>query len=230
MRNLLKLANSKKNQTVIGMLRHGKTVWNEAKRIQGHENSPLSVDGARQVHQWGEFLSTISIDRIISSDLGRVKETVTILQEYIQDVPVEYDPLLREQFWGEWEGKTFAELHASEGDELAKQIAAGWEFRPPGGESRLEVLQRALPVVEGVTDRFPGEQVLLVSHEGIVKSVLYHLAGRAFLPTEKKLIEKRQFHLISGENKQLSLKLLNVFPKKKQHDYHQSSGKYKMEL
>jgi probable phosphoglycerate mutase len=213
MRTLLKLPDANKSQTVIGLLRHGKTVWNEAKRIQGHENSPLSGDGARQVHQWGNFLSTISIDRIISSDLGRVKETVAIIQEYIQNVPVQFDPLLREQFWGEWEGKTFAELHASEGEELVKQVAAGWDFCPPGGESRREVLQRALPVVETITDHFPGEQVLLVSHEGIVKTILYHLAGRAFLPDEKKLIEKRQLHLIIGEKKKLTLGSLNIFPK-----------------
>ncbi len=212
MRNLLKLPNCSKNQTVIGLLRHGKTVWNEAKRIQGHENSPLSENGAKRVHQWGAFLSTVSIDRIISSDLGRVKETVAIIQQYIQAVPVEYDPALREQFWGEWEGKTFPELHANDGEELAKQVAAGWDFRPLGGESRREVLQRALPVVEGITDRFPGEQVLLVSHEGIVKTILYHLADRAFLPDEEKLIEKRQLHLIVGKDRVLKLGSLNVFP------------------
>jgi probable phosphoglycerate mutase len=215
MRNLLNLSDASKNQTIIGLLRHGKTIWNEAKRIQGRENSPLSDNGIRQVRQWGEFLRNVSIDRIISSDLGRVKETVAILQGYVQNVPVEYNSLLREQFWGKWEGKTFAELHANCGDELAKQVAAGWDFRPPGGESRLEVLQRALPVVENISSRFPGEQILLVSHEGIVKTILYHLAGRAFLPNEKKLIEKRQLHLIVGENKKLAPGSLNLFPENK---------------
>jgi len=215
MQNLLKPANSSKQQTVIALLRHGKTVWNEEKRIQGHENSPLSIDGALQVHQWGKFLSSVSIDRIISSDLGRVKETVAIIEKYIQNVPVEFDSTLREQFWGEWEGKTFAELHEFEGKELSRQIVAGWNFRPPGGESRVEVLQRVLPLLKGLTDRFPGENILVVSHEGIVKTVLYHLAGRAFLPNEKKLIEKRQLHLIVGENKKLTLGSLNVFPEEK---------------
>lgn len=212
MRNLLNHTDTSEKQTVIALLRHGKTVWNEKKRIQGHEDSPLSEDGTKQVHQWGKFLATVSIDRIISSDLGRVKETVAIIQQYIQDVPLEFDSALREQSWGEWEGQTFTELHEHEGEELARQVAAGWNFCPPGGESRLEVLQRALPVVENIPDRFPGEQILLVSHEGIVKSILYHLAGRAFMPDEKKLIQKRQLHLICGENRVLTLDSLNVFP------------------
>ena len=212
MRDLLNHPGISEKQTVIALLRHGKTVWNEKKRIQGHKNSPLSEDGAKQVHQWGKFLATVSIDRIISSDLGRVKETVAIIQQYIQDVPLEFTPALREQSWGEWEGKTFPELHKYKSGELARQMAAGWDFCPPGGESRLEVLQRALPVVENIVNRFPGEQILLVSHEGIVKSLLYHLAGRAFMPDEKKLIQKRQLHLIYQKGKQLMLGPLNVFP------------------
>ncbi len=212
MRTLLNYPDANENQTIIALLRHGKTVWNEAKRIQGRKDSPLSEKGARQVHQWGKFLGTVSIDRIISSDLGRVKETVAIIQQYIQDVPLEFDPALREQSWGEWEGKTFTELHQYEGKELARQIAAGWDFCPPGGESRREVLQRVLPIVANIPERFPGEQILLVSHEGIVKSLLYLLAGRAFMPDEKKLIEKRQLHLIYLEGKQLILGPLNVFP------------------
>ena len=215
MRNLLNHPETSEKQTVIALLRHGKTVWNEKKRIQGHEDSPLSEKGARQVHQWGKFLATISIDRIISSDLGRVKETVAIIQQYIQDVPLEFNSALREQSWGEWEGKTFPELQKHEGDELERQVAAGWGFCPPGGESRLEVLQRALPVVKAIVHRFPGEQILLVSHEGIVKSLLYHLAGRAFMPDEKKLIQKRQLHLIFSKNQKLTLGPLNIFPKDK---------------
>ena len=125
---------------------------------------------------------------------------------------MKFDPALREQSWGEWEGKTYDELHEHQGEKLAQQVAAGWNFRPPKGESRLEVLQRALPVVENIIDHFPGERILLVSHEGIVKSLLYHLAGRAFMPNEKKMIQKRQLHLIYQEGEKLTLGPLNVFP------------------
>jgi len=212
MRNLIENDTCTGQETVIALLRHGKTLWNEEKRIQGRKDSPLSANGRRQVHQWGEFLSKVSIDRIVSSDLGRVKETVSILQQYINSVPVEYSPAFREQSWGEWEEKTFLWLQQNKAAELAAQVAAGWDFRPPGGESRREVLQRALPAVENVVDRFPGEQVLLVSHEGIVKCLLYHLTGRAFLPDEKKLIAKRQLHLLCSVGGKLFPGPFNIFP------------------
>lgn len=212
MRTLLNDTMSSEAQTVIGLLRHGKTVWNEAGRIQGRKDSPLSTDGARQVQQWGKFLGNYTIDRILSSDLGRVRETTAIIQQYSQRVPVEFDPALREQSWGEWEGKTFAELERHHGSEFKKQVEAGWNFCPPGGESRLDVLHRALTVVQDTVQRFPGQQILLISHEGIVKSLLYHLAGRAFMPNEKKLIHKRQLHLIYQHGEEFALGPLNLLP------------------
>ncbi len=215
MRKLLNNPTDTASQTVIGLLRHGKTLWNEEKRIQGRKNSALSKDGAKEVHQWGEFLHNVSIDRIVSSDLGRVKETVAIIQKYIPPVPVEYTADLREQSWGNWEGKTFDELQLHHADALQKQVTAGWDFCPPSGESRREVLARALAVIENLFDRFPGEQILLVSHEGIVKSVIYHLAGRDFMPEEKKIIQKRQLHLILQNDNKLTLGPLNIFPTEK---------------
>ncbi len=215
MRKLLNPSTATTPQTIICLLRHGKTDWNEEMRIQGRKNSPLSKNGVIQVHQWGKFLHNISIDRIISSDLGRVKETVAIIQTYIPSVPVEYTADLREQSWGDWEGKTFDDLHTHHAEEFQKQVNAGWDFCPPGGESRQQVLARALAVTWDIFDRFPGEQILLVSHEGIVKSLIYHLAGRNFMPDEKKIIQKRQLHLIFLKDNELVLGPLNIFPTEK---------------
>ncbi len=203
--------------TLLALLRHGKTIWNEESRIQGRRDSPLSEKGSQQVHQWGKFLGNHVIDKIIASDLGRVRETVTIIQQYCNPVPVEWNTNLREQAWGQWEGKTFQELKNGQPEELAAQVRAGWDFRPPEGESRKEVLQRALPVVQECLQKYPGKRILIVSHEGIVKSLIYHLAGRAFLPEEKKLLDKRQLHLLISSGDALSLGPLNIFPKSMGH-------------
>ena len=212
MRKLLQ-TNRSDQETVIGLLRHGKTVWNEASRIQGLKDSPLSSKGAAQVHRWGTFLQNCTIDRLICSDLGRAQETSAIIKDYIGDTPMESTSVLREQFWGEWEGKTLTELKQHHAKELSKQVDSGWEFRPPGGESRQEVLERVLPLIHEMPNRFPGEQVLVICHEGVVKTILYHLAGRPFLPTEKKLIQKRQLHLLQSTGQTLAIGALNVFPK-----------------
>ncbi|MEN8200809.1 MAG: histidine phosphatase family protein, partial [Thermodesulfobacteriota bacterium] len=73
-------------------------------------------------------------------------------------------------------------------------------------------LERGLTAIRRVMARFPGKRILIVSHEGIVKSLIYHLSGRAFLPEEKKLLQKRQLHLLCADNKSLSLGPLNILP------------------
>ncbi len=198
--------------TVIALLRHGKTLWNEEGRIQGLQDSPLSKSGRAQVEQWASFLCDYQIDQIIASDLGRVRETVNILQCSCPMAPVHWEPALREQYWGRWQGRTFKELKKTEGENLEKQIRVGWDFRPPQGESRREVLQRSLPVILNILQQFPGQRILVVCHEGIIKSILYHLAGRAFLPKEKRLLKKRQMHLLIGKGDVLQLGPLNILP------------------
>jgi len=212
MYRLLKNNSHETDQTVIALLRHGQTIWNEEGRIQGRKDSPLSEKGSRQVQKWGKFIGHYTIDLIIASDLGRVRETVAIIQQVCNPVPVEWQSDLREQSWGKWEGKTFRDLKREQPEELSNQIRAGWDFRPPEGESRKEVLQRALPVIQNTLRQYPKKRILIVSHEGIVKSLIYHLAGRAFLPEEKKLLQKRQLHLLVNTDDKLSLGSLNIFP------------------
>ncbi|MCF8056253.1 MAG: histidine phosphatase family protein [Desulfocapsa sp.] len=212
MHRLLKDKDSRNRQTILALLRHGKTVWNEEGRIQGRQDSPLSPPGKEQVHEWGHFLGNYTIDRILASDMGRVRETVAILQNYCHTSTVIFNPELREQSWGKWEGMTFQELETKQPEALAAQIRSGWGFCPPDGESRRDVLKRVLPVIHATIEQFPGQRVLVVCHEGVVKSLIYHLAGRAFLPEEKKLLQKRQLHLLCGKDNRLTLGPLNILP------------------
>ncbi|MBU1139946.1 MAG: histidine phosphatase family protein [Proteobacteria bacterium] len=201
--------------TVLALLRHGKTLWNEEGRIQGRQDSPLSPAGISQVQEWARFLCNYEIHHIIASDLGRVRETVALLQKQLDKVPIEWNPALREQSWGKWEGKTFTELKDTQEEELKAEILAGWNFRPPGGESRKEVLLRALPVIQQAVQQWPGKQILIVCHEGVIKSLIYHLAERDFLPDEKKLLDKRELHLLQGMDNRLSIGALNILQTKK---------------
>ncbi len=196
--------------TLLALLRHGKTVWNEAGRIQGLQDSPLSRQGREQVADWADFLKNFTIDQIVASDLGRVRETAAIICRRLPDVPIEWNPLLREQHWGEWEGRTFHDLKKEQGEALASQIRSGWDFRPPGGESRSEVLQRVLPALLEISEKHIGKRILVICHEGIIKTTIYHLAGRAFLPEEKKLLHKRDLHLLQVVEKKLSIARLNI--------------------
>ena len=194
--------------TQFGLIRHSLTLWNEEKRIQGLQNSPLSENGRRMATAWGYELGSLRWDRIVASDLGRVEETVTLINRQL-NLPVHVDPLLREQDWGEWSGLSFPELFVRFSPEVREQKAAGWDFRPPDGESRKEVLARAKQALVNAAAGWPGQNILIVCHEGIIKTLLYHLLGRKFLPSEPKILNGYQLHLLQIQDDELELINMN---------------------
>lgn len=195
--------------TTFGLLRHGKTVWNSEGRIQGCLNSPLTEEGRKGVKQWLPVLQQYKWDRIISSDLGRVLETVEILNSTLQ-IPHIIDPRLREQNWGDWEGLQLKEVKKNFQDELDRQVQKGWDFSAPGGESRVSVMLRAREALFDWAERHPGERILTVCHQGVLKCLLYRLAGRQFLPDEESLLDPNALHIIEHSHAELIISKLNI--------------------
>ncbi len=195
--------------TTFGLLRHGQTEWNTVKKIQGSCNSPLTVYGREQTARWALFLKKFNWDRIVASDLGRVRETVTILNRQL-DIPTEFDNRLREQNWGEWEGLTIPFIKAHFGQELEKRVKKGWAFCAPGGETRQAVKERTCTALHEFARTYPGENILLVCHQGVIKCILYAITGRKFLPTDDPLLNPDMLHLISDDGRDLTTRQLNI--------------------
>lgn len=195
--------------TRFGIIRHAPTEWNENKRIQGQQDSPLSPKGKAMAAEWGKQLRQYKWDRIFCSDLQRVQETVKLVNMTLS-LPVETDAQLKEQDWGTWTGMTLGEVKAIDKDKVKEQEQKGWNFRPPGGESRNEVLQRSLRSLADAHSSWPDDNILLVTHEGVIKCLLYHLLDRKFLPEEPKVIERYNLHLLTMEKNKLSLINMNT--------------------
>ncbi len=195
--------------TIFGLLRHGQTKWNTLKKIQGSGDSPLTAKGQEETEQWVETLKIHQWDRIIASDLGRVKATVDILNRKLQ-LPVTFDPRLREQHWGDWEGLTIPFIKENYQEELARRVAMGWQFSAPGGETRLAVKNRVLAAFLESAEKWPGEKVLVICHQGVVKSVLYFITGREFMPGDDPLLQHNRLHLISCTGQQFASLQLNL--------------------
>ena len=198
-----------KPETVIGLLRHGQTLWNAQKRIQGSSDSPLTSQGMKEVVSWTKIPIMQQWERIVSSNLGRARETTKILNEAL-NLPVHIEQRLREQDWGQWETQTLDEVRSHSGELLEKQIQSGWQFTAPGGESRRDVLNRALSALNDIVTTWEGERILIVCHQGIIQCLLYHLKERLFLPSEKKLLQKRALHILEYSNNRFQISALNL--------------------
>jgi probable phosphoglycerate mutase len=197
------------NTTRFGLMRHAQTRWNREKRIQGQSDSPLTADGKRQAARWGRLLNPFAWERIIASDTGRALETARIINSFLK-IPLSTDRRLREQDWGQWAGKTIARLKKETLPELQAQEKAGWAFCPPGGEDRRQVQKRGQKALQEAAAQWPGTHILVVSHEGVIKSLVYHLCGRKFIADEPAIIKKYQLHRLASDENGLRVEELNV--------------------
>jgi glucosyl-3-phosphoglycerate phosphatase len=154
----------------IVLLRHGQTDYNVAGRMQGHIDSQLTAEGRAQAAQAAPVLAAMPFDRIVSSDLSRAHDTAVTVAEKI-GLPVTLDTRLRETHLGEWQGHTVEEVEADYPGQIA-DWRSDPRWAPPGGESRVGVVERALPVVEEIDAELaaePGSQsLLLVAHGGMI--------------------------------------------------------------
>ena len=207
--SMVNTANDIASVTTFGLLRHGQTEWNILKKIQGSGDSPLTAQGKEETAEWAETLKRYDWDRIIASDLGRVRATVNIINRKL-NLPVTFDARLREQYWGDWEGLTIPSIHENFKEDLARRVAMGWEFSAPGGETRLAVKNRVLATLVESAKNWPGKKILIVCHQGVVKSVLYSISKRKFLPGEDQLLQHNQLHIISCSRQHFSPVQLNI--------------------
>lgn len=163
----------------VWLVRHGALPPNPERRMVGARDIPLSDAGREQIRLLArQFMPGISgeLGAVICSDLDRCRETAAILLEALPRVrpPLHVEPGLREINLGLWQGMTRGEIegawpgaYAARGQDMA-------HFRPPRGESFMQAQRRALAAVARWRWRYPGATLLMVSHAGILGSLLAH--------------------------------------------------------
>ena len=158
------------------LLRHGQTEFNADSRMQGQLDSALSDLGQVQAGVVAEVLSKRQPLRILSSDLHRAYDTAAKLGERA-GLPVRIDARLRETNLGDWQGQTHQQIDAAApGTRLAWRDDATWA--PHGGESRVDVAARSVPLVAELVASEPAwgarqsdRPVVLVAHGGLIAAL-----------------------------------------------------------
>jgi uncharacterized phosphatase len=132
---------------------------------------------------------------------SRAVETARIIAEHVGLGDPDRLPAVAERNYGEAEGLTGA------------QILARWpEGTPvPGRESRDEVVARALPALRDLGEQHPGENVIVVSHGGVISSLVRHVTDHA-LPAPGELIPNGSVHRFVYDDGELTLDRFNLGP------------------
>ena len=155
--------------TLIYLVRHGETDWNREHRIQGSTDIALNDTGRDQAATTGELLSTRAWDGVYASPLSRAYETGAIIARRLGLPEPGVVPEVAERRYGEAEGLT--------GDEIDARFPG--DTPVPGRETREEVAARTIPALVALAERHPGESIVVVSHGGVIRTVLMEVAPEA---------------------------------------------------
>jgi probable phosphoglycerate mutase len=160
--------------TQLILIRHGQTLWNEQRRMQGQSDSPLTETGVRQSRLLGHRLAHMQFTALYSSDTGRAHHTARNVAE-ITGHPVIVDSRLRERHFGVFEGLNGEEIQARYPEAYARFKNRDVAYVIPGGESTLAFRERALHCLNEIAARHAGESIVVITH-GLVLDVIYRTA------------------------------------------------------
>ena len=142
--------------TTLYLVRHGETVDNVNRIMQGQTQGELTEKGREQAREVAERMEATHIDAFVSSDLKRAYDTCGIIAAP-HGMDILTTPLLRERDWGGFTGRYIPDLKNAE-----------W----PDDIETLDALRvRAAMFLDFIRSGFPSAVVLAVGHGIINKAV-----------------------------------------------------------
>lgn len=150
------------------LVRHGETIWNKEKKIQGITDIGLNEKGIEQAEKLAYSLQKEELDAIITSPLRRAYDTARAIGKY-HDIAIKVEEDLQELNAGELEGLTWPELNRYP-EFLAKWKLDNASVPMPKGESLVDVQNRVWPVIQRIIET--SQNALIVSHSFVIITIL----------------------------------------------------------
>jgi broad specificity phosphatase PhoE len=158
---------------VIVVVRHGRTAANAGGLLLGRADPPLDAEGDRQAAALGAACADLDVARVVTSPLGRCRDTAGAIAAAAGGVPVDVDERWIELDYGELDGVPFADLPA----ELWSAWRADIEWCPPGGESLAALGRRVRAGADALVADARDRDVVVVSHVSPIKAAVAWALG-----------------------------------------------------
>ena len=159
------------------MVRHGESEGNRDRRFTLSPEVPLTELGRQQAREAAQRIAKrFTPDRIISSPYRRARQTSDIIAgELGLSIEVVHD--LHERELGVLKGQSYDLLRDLAGQDSGYDPKRGWLWRPEGGESYEDVRRRVSIAIDEIRERYPDQELVVVSHGGVMLSMWAHLTG-----------------------------------------------------
>lgn len=155
----------------IDLLRHGETLGGPG--FFGSTDIPLTAYGCTQM--WAAIEnSNCKWNHIVTSPSRRCAEFSLLLQQH-HLIPVKQDKRIREIHFGDWEGCFPADLAQADAESLTLFWRNPVKHPPPNAENLLDFKKRVLSAWYDITAQYAGQNILLVTHGGVIRIILCHI-------------------------------------------------------
>jgi alpha-ribazole phosphatase len=147
---------------IVHLVRHPPVTKAWQKRCYGQSDPGLSREGRALVAPLIDQLAALNPGIIIHSDMGRTRAIALPLARRL-GIACIAEPLWRERDFGDWEGQSWNAIYRATGNAMDGMISAPGSFRPGGGETTHDVIERvrrALAKLPNIPD------IIIVSHGG----------------------------------------------------------------
>ncbi|WP_278524513.1 histidine phosphatase family protein [Clostridium cochlearium] len=160
--------------TILYITRHGQTIWNTQRKMQGWKDSPLTQLGLKQAKRLGKRLEDDNIDIIYSSPLGRALKTAKIIRGE-RDISILCDERLKEIKLGKWEG---IEHYVIDSD-YKEEIYNFWNnpklYKSVEGETFLQLRNRVKDFLDEIIKKHKNKTILIVTHAITLKAIMNYI-------------------------------------------------------
>ena len=156
--------------TLIYLVRHGETVLTPTRKFSGVGalDPELTADGFLQAERVASEVAKLKPDILIASPLQRTRQTAEVIAQ-TTGLDLHFDEYWFELSFGTWDGKSIEEVKAEDPDSYQAWLNSS-SYRPGGGESYDEARIRIEAALEKVVAEYPGKKVVIVTHNGVIKS------------------------------------------------------------
>ena len=157
---------------LIYIVRHGQTLENLQRLMQGHMPGTLTNEGRMQMTRVAEYLAKeeIQFRCIVSSDLKRAMDSSEIIAERL-GLAVVSMKILRERNWGRWTGMTITEAK----DRFGKN---GILVFPEGtAEREDEIYKRAKDALTLLKQNYADDAIIVVTHGQFARNMIAAYRG-----------------------------------------------------
>lgn len=198
--------------TVI-LVRHGRSTANTSGVLAGRSTGvSLDEHGREQAGRAAERLHGLPVARIVSSPVTRCRQTARALAAALPGVAVTTERGLTECDYGEWTGRRIADLAKTKLWRTVQAQPSAVRF--PGGESMLEMSERAVSACRRIDEEVTAEHGptalwVAVGHGDPIKAILADALGIHLDQFQRILVDPASVSVVSYDQARPHVRTMN---------------------